>query len=63
MAIRTHFDTQFRESFLSRHNLSYEIYDVMKMWTADVEKTTKISVVDDLKPVYRLLKNEVKSLE
>ena len=62
MAIRTHYDTKFKDIILSKHDFLDETYDVMKMWTAEVEVTTKISVEDDLRPVYRLLKNGVNSL-
>ena len=62
MAIRTHYDTKFKDIILSKHDFLDETYDVMKMWTAEVEVTTKISVEDELRPVYRLLKNEVNSL-
>ena len=57
LAIKIHFETKVRKT---EHDLKYEIYDVMNMWTNDIEKATDLSVEIDLKPVYRLLKTKVK---
>ena len=42
LAVKTHFETRVRNTTVGEHDFKYEIYDVMKMWTPEIEKTTDI---------------------
>jgi len=61
LAVRTHFDRKVAKTLVGSRDLQYQVYDEMKMWTSNIEKITGVSVENDLRPVYRLLRKEVQA--